>query len=106
MMATKDVTVTVAPKKPAGAKVKAGKKKLNVSWKKVPLVDGYQITYATNSKFKKAKNVNVPKGSTVKKEIKKLKKGKNYWVKVRAYKKDGKNKIFGAYSKPIKKKVK
>ena len=73
--------------------------------KKVKGAAGYQITYATDSKFKKnKKNVNMTSTS---KTINKLKKGKTYYVKVRAYAKDSKGKkVYGSYSKVKKVKIK
>ncbi len=68
-------------------KVKAAKKKLTVTLKKNLKVDGYQIQYSTNKKFKKAKTVKINKAKTVKKVIKKLKSGKKYYIRVRAFKK-------------------
>ena len=65
--------------------------------KKVSGADGYQITYATNSKFTKGK-MNADMKSTSK-TISKLKKGKTYYIKVRAYKKDSMGKkMYGKYS--------
>lgn len=79
-------------------KVKKAKgKKAKVSWKKVTGAAGYKVLYSTDKKFKKAtKNVVTKKTSCT---IKKLKKGKKYYVKVAAYKKDstGKKK-YGKYS--------
>ena len=48
--------------------------------------DGYRIQYSTSKKFKKAKTITVR--STKKKlnkKIKKLKEGKTYYIRVRAY---------------------
>lgn len=80
------------------AKVKAGKKKLTVTWKKDKNVSGYQIKIATKKNFKGAKTYTVKSYKTYKKVIKKLKANKKYFVKVRAYKTVGKSKIYGAYS--------
>lgn len=80
------------------AKVKAGKKKLTVTWKKDKNVSGYQIKIATKKNFKGAKTYTVKSYKTYKKVIKKLKAKKKYFVKVRAYKTVGKSKIYGAYS--------
>lgn len=80
------------------AKVKAGKKKLTVTWKKDKNVSGYQIKIATKKNFKGAKTYTVKSYKTYKKVIKKLKAKKKYFVKVRAYKKVGKSKVYGAYS--------
>lgn len=80
------------------AKVKAGKKKLTITWKKDKAVSGYQIKLATKKNFKGAKTYTVKSYKTYKKVIKKLKSNKKYYVKVRAYKTVGKSKVYGAYS--------
>ena len=107
--ATKPVATTTATKpavkpvkkvtvKKQTAKVKAGKKKLTVTWKKDKNVSGYQIKIATKKNFKGAKTYTVKSYKTYKKVIKKLKANKKYFVKVRAYKTVGKSKVYGAYS--------
>ena len=57
---------TVAPvKKPGqvkGLKLKAGKKKVTVTYKKVSGATSYKVTYSTSKKFKKAKTVTVKSG--------------------------------------------
>lgn len=64
---------------------------------------GYQIQYATNKKFKKAKKKTV-KSTFV--TLKKLKKKKTYFIRIRAYKiADGK-KVYGKWSSVKKVKVK
>lgn len=105
--ATKQVLITVKPKKVTGLKVKAAKKKLTVSWKRDSKASGYQLTYAQNSKFKKGKkNITIRKNKTTKTVIKKVKPKKTYYVKARAYKKVGKSNLYGAYSKVRKVKIK
>lgn len=105
--ATKQVLITVKPKKATGLKVKAAKKKMTVRWKRDPKADGYQLTYAKNSKFKKGKkNILIRKNKITKQVIKKVKPKKTYYVKVRAYKKVGKTNLYGAYSKARKIKIK
>lgn len=89
-------STTVTPvKKPGqvkGLKLKAGKKKVTVTYKKVGGATSYKVTYSTSKKFKKAKTVTVTSGKTVKKTISKLKSKKTYYVKVCAVKKvKGKN---------------
>ncbi len=85
------------PKKPSSVKVKNKKgKKLLVSWKKVPQANGYQAVIAQNKKFTKAKKTK--NTATVKWTFKKLKKKKTYYVRVRAYRKSGKQKIYGKWS--------
>lgn len=104
---SKTVNITVTPKKVAGIKAKAGKKSMTVSWKKDTKASGYQITYAQKKNFKKGKkNVTISKNKTTKRAIKKLKSKKTYYVKVRAYKKAGSQKLYGAYSAVKKVKVK
>ena len=79
------------------------KSKVKVTWKKVPNSLGYQIQYATNKKFKKAKKKTV-KSTFV--TLKKLKKKKTYFIRIRAYKiADGK-KVYGKWSSVKKVKVK
>ena len=71
--------------------------KVKLKWKKVSGAKGYQVVYATNSKFKKATKKTTAKITLT---MKKLKKGKTYYVKVRAYKLDSTgNKVYGKYSK-------
>ena len=75
-----------------GLKLKAGKKKVTVTYKKVSGATSYKVTYSTSKKFKKAKTATVKSGKTVKKTISKLKSKKTYYVKVCAVKKvKGKN---------------
>lgn len=69
-----------------------------VSWKKVKKAKGYQIKVSTNKKFKKSKVVNIKK-NTSKAKIKNLKANTKYFVKVRAYTKVGKKKVYGKWSK-------
>ena len=92
-------------KKTTGLKVtNTNGRNLVVKYSKVSGAKGYQITYATNSKFTKGKKVvNTTKRT---KTIKKLKKGKTYYVRVRAYKKDSTGrKVYGKYSKVKKVKI-
>ena len=79
-----------------------GKNKLSVSYASVKKASGYQIAYSTSSKFTKSTTK-----YTSSKTISKLKKGKTYYVKVRAYRKDSTGaKVYGSYSKVIKVKIK
>lgn len=101
---------TVAPvKKPGqvkGLKLKAGKKKVTVTYKKVSGATSYKVTYSTSKKFKKAKTVTVKSGKTVKKTISKLKSKKTYYVKVRAVKKVKGKSYIGKWSAVKKVKIK
>lgn len=60
-------------------------KKIQVKWQKIESAEGYEIQYAQNSKFKKAKKAIVKNAGTLQKKIAGLKKGKKYYVRVRAY---------------------
>lgn len=77
-------TNSTIPKKPTVSKLTTKSKSITVSWKKVTC-SGYQIQYSTKSSMKGAKTVNVSSKSKSKK-IAKLKKGKKYYVRIRAYK--------------------
>lgn len=91
---------------PASPKAKKGKKSFKLSWKKVSNASGYEITYATDSKFKKNKKIcKVNKGKTTSATIKKLKAGKTYYVKIRAYQNVNGKKVYSGYTKTIKVKV-
>lgn len=76
-------------------------KKLSVKWKKVSDVTGYSIQYSTSKKFvkSKTKTVEIKKAKTTSKTIKKLKKGKKYYVRICAYKTVNGTKHYGTYSK-------
>ena len=101
---------TAAPvKKPGqvkGLKLKSGKKKMTVTYKKVSGATSYKVTYSTSKKFKKAKTVTVKSGKTVKKTISKLKSKKTYYVKVCAVKKVKGKSYTGKWSAVKKVKVK
>ncbi len=88
--------VTVSKVEISAAK-RTAKKKAVVKWKKVAGASGYQITYATTRSFKKAttKTISAKKVSYT---LTKLKKNTKYYVKVRAYKKNGNEKVYGSYS--------
>ncbi len=96
-------TFKIIPKGTKISKVKAAKKGFTVTWKKQKVqTSGYQIQYATNSKFKNAKTVTVKKNTDTSEKITKLKAKKKYYVRVRTYKTvkvNGKSKkIYSAWS--------
>ena len=93
--------VSVAkPKSTNPKKVKAAKKAISVTWKKVGGVKGYQIQIATDKKFKKnKKTVTVKKQKTTKTTVKKLKAKKKYYVRVRTYKIVNGKKVYSSWSK-------
>lgn len=79
---------------------------VKVSWKNTKNVSGYEISYSTSKKFSKKttkkKNVTSAKKTV---SIKKLKKGKTYYVRVRAYKMIDHNKVYSKYSSVKKVKI-
>lgn len=77
-------------------------KSMKTSWRKVSGVKGYQIRYATNSKMKSAKMKSTTKNSF---QVKKLKKGKTYYVQIRAYKTVAGKKVYSSWSKSKKCKI-
>ena len=79
-------------------------KQVLLKYKKVSGAKGYEISYSTDKKFKKA----VTKKNTAKTSytISKLKKGKTYYVRIRAYKMDSTGKkVYGKYSSMKKVKI-
>ena len=79
-------------------------KQILLKYKKVSGAKGYEISYSTDKKFKKV----VTKKNTAKTSytISKLKKGKIYYVRIRAYKMDSMGKkVYGKYSSMKKVKV-
>ncbi len=99
----KTVTFKIKPKTASISKAttpKAGQ--LKVEWKKDSQASGYQIFYATDSKFTKNKGTaTITKNSTLSKTVSSLKKGTKYYVKVRSYKTIDGKKVYGAYSKAL-----
>ena len=73
-------------------KVTAKKKSAVIKWKKKAGVTGYQVQYSTSkSKLSKGKKITVKKANKTSTTIKKLKKGKKYYFRIRTYvKEDGK----------------
>lgn len=91
---------TIKPKSTNISKLTAGKKKFTVKRKKQSTqTTGYQIQYATNSKFtKNKKTVTVSKNKTTTKTISKLKAKKKYYVRIRTYKIINGKKIYSSWS--------
>lgn len=88
------VTLMKAP----AIKINSVKKVLVISWKKDTAADGYKV-YAATKKNGKYKSVASVKGNKkIKTTVKKLKRGKKYYVKVAAYKKNGKKTVIGKAS--------
>ena len=92
----KPKTVTVKSVK------KASSRKLNVVWASHKTqTTGFQVRYATTKKFKSGtyKTITLTSKSATSKALTKLKAGKTYYVKVRAYKTVDGKKIYSSWSK-------
>lgn len=98
-----DKTVVAVAKAKIKSLKKGKKKQAKLVIKKTKDAAGYEVVYAKNKKFSKAKKLSTKKTSVT---LKKLKKG-TYYVKVRAYKTDAKGKkYYGSYSSVKKVKIK
>ncbi len=96
---SEEKSTTTVPAKAVISSVKAGKKSATVNWKTVNGASGYRVFYTTDRDFDYAKKVIVKDAKATSKTIKKLKSGKKYYFKVRAYKVfNGKN-VYGNLSK-------
>ncbi|SHO50871.1 family 16 glycosylhydrolase [Anaerocolumna xylanovorans] len=95
----KKITVTVTPKKATVTSLKSGRaNSLTVAWAKDTRAAGYEIQYSTGRDFSNAKTVTVSKNVATTKTISKLKGGKTYYVRVRAYTKSGTAILTGSWS--------
>ena len=103
---TKPAKVTVKKTTLKSAKNAKGKK-LVVKWKKNTAGNGYQIQYSTSKKFAKGnKTKTISKSKTTSYTIKKLKKKKTYYVRIRTYKKVSEKTYYSEWSSVKKVKIK
>lgn len=86
-------------------KVSAAKKSAKLTWNKQS-ASGYVIYRATNKNGKYKKIATVKSGKTTSYKNGKLKSGKTYYYKIRAYKTVNGEKVYGAYSNIKKVKIK
>lgn len=97
-------TFKIAPKKASLKKIKSGKKTATLYIRKSSGgVTGYQIRYSYKKNFKSSKYKGSKKTTY---KIKGLKRKKQVYVKIRAYKQVGKAKIYGSWSNSKKVKIK
>ena len=69
-----------------------------IDWAQKGSATGYEIQYATNSKFTNAKKVTITNNKTDKTTISKLSGNKKYYVRVRSYTTVNGTKYYGAWS--------
>lgn len=90
----------IVPQATKVSKLTAGEKSFTVKWnKKTAQTTGYQIQYGAKKNLKKGKNVTVRNNKTTSKRIAKLQEKKQYYVKVRTYKKVNGKMYHSAWSK-------
>jgi uncharacterized repeat protein (TIGR02543 family) len=94
---TASATFKIVPKTVSVASLKAGDKKFTLKWKKTLGVTKYQIAYKLST-AKSWKTVSVGAKATSK-AVAKLKDGKRYQVRIRAYKTTGGAKYYSEWSK-------
>lgn len=96
----------VSPAKTSISSIKnSGTQKLTVKWKKISGAEGYQLQYATDSKFTKNKKTTTMTDTSF--TVKKLTKNKTYYVRVRTYAIDSTgSKVYSAWSNTKKLKIK
>ena len=108
--AEKKQTITtnkiVKPSRITKLKLKRSKKSVVLSWKKQKNATGYEIYRSTKKKGKYKKIATIKKVSKASYTNKKLKKGKTYYYKVRAYKTQSGKKVYGTFSVIKKVKIK
>ena len=88
--------VKISVGKVFSVKLKQKKQKVMVSWKKISGADGYQVCWSTSKKWKnKTQKLTTDKRVN----IKKLKKRKTYYFRIRACRIYGVQKVYGTWSK-------
>ena len=91
-------TFKINPAKQEIQKLTAKSKAFFVDWAQKGSATGYEIQYATNSKFTSAKKVTISNNKTDKTTISKLSGKKKYYVRVRSYTTVKGTKYYGAWS--------
>ena len=91
-------TFNIVPKNVGISEVTSKKKQIKFTWGRVKNCSGYQVQYSTSKSFKSAKTVTVKNQKTCSATLKKLKSGKKYYIRVRAYKTVNGKKIYGNWS--------
>lgn len=109
---SKAVSFKISPKPTSIISAIGSNDKISVKWKKqATQITGYQLQYSQNKNFTSGnKTATIAKPGTVSKEISKPAKGKNYYVRIRTYKKVGTKTYYSSWSKAaytaIKQKIK
>ena len=91
-------TFTINPAKQEIQKLTAKSKAFFIDWAQKGSATGYEVQYATNSKFTGAKKVTITNNKTDKTTVSKLSANKKYYVRVRSYTTVNGTKYYGAWS--------
>ena len=91
-------TFKINPAKQKIQKLTAKSKAFFIDWAQKGSATGYEVQYATNSKFTGAKKLDVANNKTDKMTISKLSANKKYYVKVRSYTLVKGTKYYGEWS--------
>ena len=91
-------TFKINPAKQEIQKLTSKSKAFFVDWAQKGSATGYEIQYATNSKFTSAKKVTITNNKTDKTTVSKLSGKKKYYVRVRSYTTVKGTKYYGAWS--------
>ena len=91
-------TFKINPAKQEIQKLTAKSKAFFIDWAQKGSATGYEVQYATNSKFTGAKKVTITNNKTDKTTVSKLSANKKYYVRVRSYTTVGGTKYYGAWS--------
>ena len=91
-------TFKINPAKQEIQKLTAKSKAFFVDWAQKGSATGYEIQYATNSKFTRAKKVTITNNKTDKATVSKLSGKKKYYVRVRSYTTVKGTKYYGTWS--------
>lgn len=91
-------TFKINPAKQEIQKLTAKSKAFFVDWAQKGSATGYEIQYATNSKFTSAKKITITNNKTDKTTVSKLSGKKKYYVRVRSYTTAKGTKYYGAWS--------
>ena len=100
------ISISVRPLPVSSLSLKSSAKgQATASWKQVKSITSYQIQYSTASSMKSARTITV-KGTSKSAVLKKLTKGKKYYVRIRTVKTASKKNYYSTWSKTTSVKVK
>lgn len=93
---TKTYLYLTAPSINSAKKLKNNKCK--ITWKKNNKADGYKIQTSTSKDFKKASTKGITSAKKVSTNINNINKSKTYYIRIRAYKQNGKTTYYSTWS--------